>query len=113
MNRLQCWNIVPPSTHTNIQKFINTPRQHSDEEVKAIASTGGVVGVRYIAGRTDYDFLADEIDYMVKLVGVEYVGIGWLGHDVGHPRTGGLPLRGPDRQRVAALRLPWRAIVPL
>jgi membrane dipeptidase len=79
------------STHTNIQRFINTPRQHSDEEVKAIASTGGIVAVRYIAGQTDYEFLADEIDYMVKLVGAEHVGIGWLGHDIGHPRPGVLP----------------------
>jgi membrane dipeptidase len=79
------------STHTNLQRFINTPRQHSDREVKAIASTGGIVGVRYIAGQTDYEFLADEIDYMVQLVGVEHVGVGWLGHDVGHPRTGMLP----------------------
>lgn len=79
------------STHTNLQKFIDTPRQHSDEEVKAIASTGGVVGIRYIEGRTSYDLLADEIDYMVDLVGVQHVGVGWLGHDIGHPKVGQVP----------------------
>jgi membrane dipeptidase len=81
------------STHTNIQRFINTPRQHSDDEVKAIASTGGIVGVRYIAGETEYGLLADEIDYLVRLVGAEHVGIGWLGHDIGHPRPGMVPAR--------------------
>lgn len=79
------------STHTNLQKFINTPRQHSDDEVKAIASTGGVVGIRYIEGKTSYELLADEIDYMIDLVGVEHVGVGWLGHDEGHPKVGHVP----------------------
>jgi membrane dipeptidase len=79
------------STHTNIQKFINTPRQHSDDELKAIASTGGVVGVRYIEGQTSYDMLADEIEYMVELIGIDHIGIGWLGHDIGHPRVGQVP----------------------
>jgi membrane dipeptidase len=79
------------STHTNSQKFINTPRQHSDEELKAIASTGGLVGIRYMEGETSYEMLADEIDYMVQLIGVEHVGIGWLGHDAGHPAVGYVP----------------------
>ena len=79
------------STHTNIQKFINTPRQHSDEELKAIASTGGIIGVRYIEGQTSYDMLADEIEYMVELIGIDHIGIGWLGHDIGHPRVGQVP----------------------
>lgn len=79
------------STHTNLQKFIDTPRQHSDEEVKAIASTGGLVGIRYIEGRTSYQLLADEIDYMIDLVGVEHVAVGWLGHDEGHPSVGHVP----------------------
>jgi len=79
------------STHTNIQKFINTSRQHSDEELKAIASTGGVIGLRYIEGQTSYEMLADEIDYMVELIGIDHIGIGWLGHDIGHPRVGQVP----------------------
>jgi len=56
----------------------------------AIAS-GGIVGIRYIEGRTDYEFLAREIDYMVEMVGAEHVGIGWLGHDAGHPAVGYVP----------------------
>ncbi len=79
------------STHTNIQKFINTSRQHSDEELKAIASTGGIIGVRYIEGQTSYEMLADEIEYMVELIGIDHIGIGWLGHDIGHPSVGQVP----------------------
>ena len=79
------------STHTNPYKFISTPRQHLDEEIKAIASTGGIVGIRYMEGETSYEFLAKEIDYMVELVGAEHVGVGWMGHDVGHPAVGYVP----------------------
>jgi len=79
------------STHTNLQKFINTPRQHSDDEIKAIAGTGGIIGIRYIVNETSYDLLADEIDYLADLVGIEHTGIGWLGHDAGHPEVGYVP----------------------
>jgi len=79
------------STHTNPQKFINTPRQHMDDEIKAIASTGGIVGIRYIEQKTSYEMLVDEIEYMVNLVGLKHVGVGWLGHDVGHPAVGYIP----------------------
>ena len=88
------------STHTNLQAFLKpaNPRQHSDEEVRQIASTGGVAGMRYIEGETSYDLLADEIEYIVKLVGEDHVGVGWLGHDVGHPHTGELPELANGRQ---------------
>jgi membrane dipeptidase len=79
------------STHTNIQKFINTPRQHSDDELKAIASTKGVIGIRYIEGQTSYELLVDEIDYMRELMGIDHIGVGWLGHDIGHPKVGQVP----------------------
>jgi len=79
------------STHTNLQKFINTPRQHGDDEIKAIAGTGGIIGIRYIVNETSYELLADEVDYLANLVGVRHIGIGWLGHDVGHPDVGYVP----------------------
>lgn len=85
------------STHTNLQKFINTPRQHSDEEVKVIAGTGGIIGIRYIVHETTYDLLVDEIDYMADLVGVEHIGVGWLGHDIGNPEPDYVPGFSPER----------------
>ncbi len=78
------------STHTNLYKFVGTDRQHNDEEVKAIASTGGLVGGRYMRGVT-FEMMADQIDHIVDLVGVEHVGVGVVGHDLGHPYTGDLP----------------------
>ena len=72
------------STHQNPRKFINTPLQLSDEMIKAIAATGGIAGVRFHSDKsTPYEKLVEMIDYIVNLVGVEHVGIGPLGHDIG------------------------------
>jgi membrane dipeptidase len=79
------------STHTNIRPVVDTPRQHSETAVKAIASTGGLIGIRYInAGgiHTPYKLLVDEIDHISDLVGVQHTGVGWYGHDIGDPRGG-------------------------
>jgi membrane dipeptidase len=56
-----------------------------DEEAKVIAKTGGIVGIRYIVNVTTYKTLADEVEYLAKLIGVEHIGIGWLGHDKANP----------------------------
>jgi membrane dipeptidase len=73
------------STHQNINPFLKTPLELIDEEVKAVAKTGGIVGIRYIAGETEYKLLVDEVEYLAKHIGVEHIGVGWLGHDVGNP----------------------------
>ncbi len=85
------------STHQNINPFLKTPLELLPEEVKAIASTGGIVGLRYIAGVTSYKLLVDEVESLVKSVGVEHIGVGWLGHDKGHPEAGSVPGFGPQR----------------
>jgi membrane dipeptidase len=73
------------STHQNVNPFLKTPVELIDEEVMAIAKTGGIVGIRYIAGVTPYKLLVDEVEYLAKKIGVEHIGVGWLGHDVGNP----------------------------
>lgn len=83
------------STHTNIRPFVDTTRQHPPAAVKAIASTGGVIGVRYILTRSQhvpYKVLIDQIEHMANTIGVEHTGVGWYGHDKGDPRGG--PHRG-------------------
>ncbi len=79
------------STHQNIQPFLKTDLELVEEEVKAIASTDGIVGIRYIAGQTPYRLLVDEVEHLAKTVGTDHIGIGWLGHDVGHPAGGHVP----------------------
>jgi membrane dipeptidase len=79
------------STHQNIQPFLKTKLELIEEEVKAIAKTGGVMGMRYIVGVTPYKLLVDEIEHLAKTVGVKHIGVGWLGHDKMHPATGAVP----------------------
>lgn len=79
------------STHQNINPFLKTPLELLPEEVKAIASTGGVCGIRYIDGVTTYKLLVDEVEHLAKTVGLKHIGVGWLGHDKGHPATGYVP----------------------
>jgi membrane dipeptidase len=79
------------SSHQNINPFLKSPLELTAEEVNAIAATGGVVGLRYIEGRTPYKVLVDECEHLAKSVGVQHIGIGWLGHDKGHPYSGYVP----------------------
>jgi membrane dipeptidase len=79
------------STHQNIHPFLTSKLELTPEEVQAIVTTGGVVGLRYIEGQTPYALLVDECEHLAKTVGVQHIGIGWLGHDKGHPYNGYLP----------------------
>lgn len=71
------------ANHANAERLTNNGRNKSDEELRAIAGTGGVVGVtninRYLlkdssAPATIDDFVA-HIDYMVEKIGIDHVGI--------------------------------------
>ena len=75
------------STHQNLERFVKSRPlvEIMDEEAQAVAKTGGIVGIRYIVNVTSYKLLADEVEYLAKLVGVEHIGIGWLGHDKANP----------------------------
>ena len=72
-------------THACLQQFNPIPRNKTDEVVKALAARGGVFGMNSIArfvspsGRDQgatIDQFADQIDYVVELVGADHVGIG-------------------------------------
>lgn len=69
-------------THTNLRALCDTPRCHSDEALKELASKGGVVGLTTIPGfmsetaRCTVNDYLNQIDYAVKLVGIDHVGIG-------------------------------------
>jgi len=94
------------STHQNIVPFVKSSQalELTPEEVKAIAATGGVIGLRYIENQVPYSVLADECEHLAKTVGVQHIGIGWLGHDKGHPYYGWDPNGANDpRQKLSAV----------
>lgn len=71
------------ASHTGVEKVFFHNRCKSDEEIQAIAGTGGVVGIFampwFIAedpANTTIDHFLDHIQYVTELVGVDHVGIG-------------------------------------
>jgi microsomal dipeptidase-like Zn-dependent dipeptidase len=66
-------------SHTGVKGTCNNTRNLSDDELRAVARTGGVVGIGYwetaVCGR-DAQAVARAIQYAVKLVGVEHVALG-------------------------------------
>lgn len=70
------------ANHTSASGVYAHARAKSDDEIRAIADTGGIVGVYavpfFVASRKDADIndMLDHIDYIVGLVGWRHVGIG-------------------------------------
>ncbi|MBI3498312.1 MAG: membrane dipeptidase [Proteobacteria bacterium] len=68
-------------SHANARKLCDHERNIWDDQIKACAATGGVIGVtgvgRFLGpdGPT-VEHLAQHIDYMVELVGPDHVGFG-------------------------------------
>lgn len=70
-------------THSNARALADTARNKPDDQIKAMADTGGVMGVAPVPRMVNDDMskatlegLLDHIDYIVGLVGVDYVGLG-------------------------------------
>jgi len=73
-------------THSSPHALVGMPRARSDEAIKAVAEKGGVFGQMFqrpfserdtkIGVRPTLSEVIDLIDYTVKLVGVDHVGLG-------------------------------------
>ena len=69
-------------THSNCRALNNHPRLKTDEAIRKLAKKGGVMGItgvrNFVKDRepTTIEDIVDHIDHVVKLVGIEHVGIG-------------------------------------
>jgi membrane dipeptidase len=70
-------------THCNARALTDTTRNKPDDQIKAMADTGGAIGVVALPRMLKVDFreatledLLDHVDYIANLVGVDHVGIG-------------------------------------
>jgi membrane dipeptidase len=69
-------------THSNCRALLNHPRVKTDEAIAALGKKGGVMGitgVRNFVSKTDptaIGSIVDHIDHVVKVAGIEHVGIG-------------------------------------
>lgn len=70
------------ATHSCVYNICNHPRNLLDEQIKEIAKSGGVIGIcfckEFLTNKNiaNVDDLIKHIEYIVDLVGIEYVGIG-------------------------------------
>lgn len=70
-------------SHANARALCDTPRNATDEMIRAVAASGGVIGVcafpAFLAreGRASLDMLIRHVDHMADLVGAEHVGVGF------------------------------------
>lgn len=69
-------------THSNCRALNDHPRLKTDEAIVRLAAKGGVMGItgvrNFVRDRepTTVEHMVDHIDHVVKLVGIEHVGIG-------------------------------------
>jgi len=69
-------------THSNCRALNNHPRLKTDEAIVKLAAKGGVMGITGVRNfvrdqePTTVEHMVDHIDHVVKLVGIEHVGIG-------------------------------------
>ncbi len=111
------------ASHTGVENVFFHARSKSDEEIKAIANTGGVVGIFampwFIAENpedTTIEHFLDHIDYVINLVGIDHVGIGtdwpmpqtkWMAlafKDLIAPSLGFKPGDGPSTEFVKGFK---------
>jgi membrane dipeptidase len=81
------WDILETSrqpviaSHSNARALMDHPRNLTDDMIRAIAASGGVVGVVAVAGyiadvEPTIARWADHVDHIVNLVGIDHVAVG-------------------------------------
>lgn len=88
MSENSFWDIINISkapiiaSHSGVHKLKEHPRNLTDKQLKALAKNGGVIGIVLYHGfltdthETYIKDYVDHIDYVVKLIGIDHVGIG-------------------------------------
>ncbi len=83
MEAIQASTAPAVFSHSNAKAVCDSPRNIADDQIRAVAAGGGVVGVNAFPAFVSNDqpptveHLLDHIDYMVRLVGDDHVGLGF------------------------------------
>jgi membrane dipeptidase len=71
------------ASHSNCRALAGSMRNLTDDQIEALAKKGGVIGmnaqsafIRDGAGPIGVEQLADHVDHIVKIAGVDHVGVG-------------------------------------
>jgi membrane dipeptidase len=85
MDVIENSKLPPITSHTAVYSLCQVGRCMTDDQIKALAAKGGVMGITFVPGFLDNDAakvpnmvdrFVDHICYVADLVGVDYVGIG-------------------------------------
>lgn len=68
-------------SHANARAVHDHPRNITDEQLRAVAERGGVVGIHALPvfvdeARPTVDRLVDHVEHMVEVAGIEHIGFG-------------------------------------
>jgi membrane dipeptidase len=79
-------------SHANACGMLDNPRNLADDQIKAIADQGGLVGIlalpeRVGKGEVAIEDLLKHMDYMIHLVGIEHLALGMDFVKYDGPRT--------------------------
>ncbi|MBQ6894037.1 MAG: dipeptidase [Clostridia bacterium] len=70
------------ASHSNVKKLCNHPRNLSDEQIKAIIESGGVIGINFYplflddSGKCTMEKILEHIEYILEMGGENNIGIG-------------------------------------
>lgn len=82
------WDVVSESnkpivaSHSNVYSICNHQRNLKDNQIKAIAKSGGLIGICFYSDflnsnkRADVKDIVQHIKYIKDLVGIDYIGLG-------------------------------------
>jgi membrane dipeptidase len=120
------------ASHSNAASAHPVPRNLTDEEIRCVAATGGLVGVMFhgpfvASGAPGVEQVADQVEALIRVAGAEHVGLGSdFDGDIQTPEglksAAGLPAlwaelreRGHDEATIAAIsggnfRRVWTAV---
>jgi len=88
LNERGFWDVLEISeapiiaSHSNVKNLCNHPRNLNDKQIKAIAKINGIIGINFCPlflntqEKADINDVFKHIDYIKKLVGIDYVGLG-------------------------------------
>jgi len=70
------------ASHSNCRSLNGIMRNLTDEQIKAIANTSGVIGINSVStivaeNDADVKTLADHVDHLRKVAGIEHIGLGF------------------------------------
>lgn len=92
LNEVGFWDVVEHASdpfiasHSNCRALSDHPRNLWDDQIRAIADTGGVVGINalraFLPGdKPDIEAVVENIEHVVDVAGIDHVGLGFDFYD--------------------------------